>query len=58
MDVHWIIEFFHWILDLCLEIASSIRIVLGELSERLAQALKYEAELSKALGTLMNYKKG
>jgi hypothetical protein len=42
----------------CLELASSVRIVLGELSERLSQALKDEAELSKALGTLMNYKKG
>lgn len=42
----------------CLELASSVRIVLGELSDRLAQALKDEAELSKALGTLMNYKKG
>lgn len=41
----------------CLELASSVRIVLGELSERLSQALKDEAELSKALGTLMNYKK-
>lgn len=42
----------------CLELASSVRIVLGELSDRLSQALKDEAELSKALGTLMNYKKG
>lgn len=42
----------------CLELASSVRIVLSELSERLSQALKDEAELSKALGTLMNYKKG
>ncbi|PKM04303.1 MAG: hypothetical protein CVV16_05460 [Gammaproteobacteria bacterium HGW-Gammaproteobacteria-6] len=40
----------------CLEIASSVRIVLGELSDRLSQALKDEAELSKALSTLMNYK--
>lgn len=37
----------------CLEIASSVRVVLAELSERLAQALKDEAELSKALSTLM-----
>lgn len=29
----------------------------GELSERLAQALKDEAELSKALSTLMSRKK-
>ncbi len=41
----------------CLEIASSIRIVLGELSERLAQALKDEAELNSALTKLMNVKK-
>lgn len=37
----------------CLEIASSIRVVLAELSERLAQALKNEAELNKALSRLM-----
>lgn len=42
----------------CLELASSIRIVLAELSERLSQALKDEAELSKALSTLMHRKKG
>jgi hypothetical protein len=40
----------------CMEIASSVRIVLGELSERLAQALKDEAELRHALSTLMNKK--
>ena len=40
----------------CLEIASSIRVVLGELSERLAQALKDEAELNNALSKLMNVK--
>lgn len=44
--------------DQCLELASSIRIVLGELSERLSQALKDEAVLTKALSTLMNFKKG
>jgi hypothetical protein len=38
----------------CLEIAGSVRIVLAELSERLAQALKDEAELSKALSRLMS----
>jgi hypothetical protein len=38
----------------CLELAGSVRIVLGELSERLSQALKDEAELKKALSTLMN----
>lgn len=37
----------------CLEMASSVRVVLGELSERLAQALKDEAELTKALSSLM-----
>ena len=42
----------------CLELASSVRIVLGELSERLSQSLKDEAELSKALSTLMHHKKG
>lgn len=41
----------------CLQLASSIRIVLGELSERLSQALKDEAELTKALSTLMHRKK-
>ncbi len=41
----------------CLEIASSVRVVLAELSERLAQALKDEAELAKALSTLMGRKK-
>lgn len=43
--------------DHCLELAGSVRVVLGELSERLAQALKDEAELTKALSTLMNRKK-
>ena len=42
----------------CLEIASSVRVVLGEFSDRLGQALKDEADLSKALGTLMSYKGG
>lgn len=40
----------------CLEIAGSVRIVLSELSERLSQALKDEAELSKALSKLLNKK--
>lgn len=35
-----------------LEIASSVRIVLGELAERISQALRDEAELKKALNTL------
>ncbi len=38
----------------CMELATSIRIVLGELSDRLSQALKDEAELAKALSTLLN----
>lgn len=42
--------------DHCLEIASSVRVVLGELSERLAQALKDEAELNHALSKLMGVK--
>jgi hypothetical protein len=41
----------------CLEIASSVRVVLGELSERLSQALKDEAELNNALSKLINVKK-
>ncbi|MEW5784792.1 MAG: hypothetical protein AB1767_06945 [Bacillota bacterium] len=41
----------------CLELAESVRLVLGELSERLSQALKEDAELSKALSTLMCKKK-
>ena len=40
----------------CLEMASSVRVVLVELSDRLSQALKDEAELSKALTTIMNKK--
>jgi len=42
----------------CLAIAGSVRVVLGELSERLGQALKDEAELSQALSTLINHKNG
>ena len=38
----------------CLEYANSVRVVLGELSERLSQALKDEAELKKALSTLIH----
>ena len=38
----------------CLEQASSVRVVLAELSERLAQALKDEAELNRALSHLLN----
>lgn len=40
----------------CLENAHSIRVVLAELSERLAQALKDEAELKSAIGRLLNKK--
>ena len=42
----------------CMDLASSIRIVLGELSDRLSQALKDEAELAKALSTLLNRPQG
>ncbi len=42
--------------DYCLEIAHSIRVVLAELSERLAQALKDEAEVKHALSTLLRVK--
>ena len=41
----------------CLELAGSVRVVLGELSDRLSQALKDEAVLTKALATLMNKEK-
>lgn len=42
----------------CLELASGVRVVLAELSERLSQALKDEAELTKVLSTLTKRKKG
>ncbi len=42
--------------EVCLEIATSVRVVLAELSERLGQALKDEAELSKAITRLMQAK--
>ena len=42
--------------EACLEIATSVRIVLAELSDRLGQALKDEAELSKAVARLMQPK--
>lgn len=38
----------------CLEVAASVRVVLGELAERLSQALKDEAELTRALAKLMS----
>ena len=40
----------------CLQLANSIRIVLSELSDRLSQALKDEAELNRAVAHLMNSK--
>ena len=38
----------------CLGLARSIRVVLAELSERLTQALKDEAELNQAISNLLN----
>ena len=38
----------------CLGLARSIRVVLAELSERLTQALKDEAELNQAVANLLN----
>ena len=40
----------------CLELASSVRVVLGRLSEKLSDILKDEAEVKGAISTLMNYK--
>lgn len=40
----------------CLGYATSVRIVLGELSERLSQALKNEAELTHAISRLLTPK--
>lgn len=37
----------------CLELAHDVRVVLGELAERLAQVLKDEAELNTAVGRLL-----
>jgi hypothetical protein len=42
----------------CLELAASIRIMLIEFAERLAQAMKDEAELNEAVKRLANRKKG
>ncbi|GGF05680.1 hypothetical protein [Hymenobacter cavernae] len=42
----------------CLELATSVRVVLSELSERLAQALKDDSEVSKALQNLISKKSG
>lgn len=41
----------------CLAIASSVRIVLGDLSDRLSQALKDEAEITNAISRLLSPKK-
>ena len=40
----------------CLERASTVRLVLGELSKRLASLLREEAELTQAISTLMRDK--
>ncbi|RKU29756.1 hypothetical protein C6499_08195 [Candidatus Poribacteria bacterium] len=40
----------------CLELASTIRLVLGELSEKLSAILKDKAELTRAVSTLMHHK--
>lgn len=42
--------------DQCLKMATSIRVILTELSERISTALKDEAELQQALKTLLNRK--
>lgn len=42
----------------CLELASSVRVVLIELADRLAQAMKDEAELNDAVSRLANKKAG
>lgn len=44
--------------EACMSLATSVRIVLGELSDRLSQALKDEAELTKALSTLLKPTQG
>jgi len=41
----------------CLELASSIRVILGELSQRAALVLKEDVEVKSALSKLMNRKK-
>jgi hypothetical protein len=58
-QVHWSnadfgVHFIHALSDKrCFELAGQVRVVLGELSDRLSQALKDEAELTKALSTLI-----
>ena len=39
----------------CLDLASSVRVVLGRLSEKLSDILKDDEEVKGALSTLMNY---
>lgn len=41
--------------DVCLSLASSIREILGEMCERMAEAIKEEAGLNKAVSTLLQY---
>ena len=41
----------------CLELAGSVRVVMVELSDKLSQALKNEAELTQALSVLMKKEK-
>lgn len=40
----------------CLELASTVRLVLGELSERLFTILKDQTELTEAISTLLPHK--
>ena len=40
----------------CLKLANTVRLVLGELSERLSAILKDKAELTEAVSTLMHHK--
>ena len=40
----------------CLELAGTVRLVLGELSERLSAILKDKTELTEAVSTLMHHK--
>jgi hypothetical protein len=40
----------------CLEIATSIRVVMADFAERMGQALKDEAELTSAVSRLLNKK--
>lgn len=40
----------------CLKLASTVRLVLGELSERLSAILKDQAELTEAISTLIHHK--